>query len=119
MPLRCCTNLSNMGLTMLKQALIYLVLTVLVVVFSRLALLCIVYVDYFYSIINLKLAPLFSYTGIGLVLRKIILFTLIPAAIASIPALTFRLVRGKDMPYLVELTWFFWIILVLSNMLIR
>ncbi|KTD16667.1 hypothetical protein [Legionella jordanis] len=104
---------------MLRQALIYLVLSILVVVFARFAHMLIVYIDMVYAFINMKLTPIFSHTGLGLAIRKIILLVCIPVIIAAIPGLTYRLVKGNDMPYFFELTWCLWLVIVLSNILIR
>ncbi|QRN04420.1 hypothetical protein GH742_11320 [Legionella sp. MW5194] len=104
---------------MLRQSLIYLALSILVIVFAKYAHLLIVYIDMFYAYVNLKLAAVFSHTGIGLLIRKVILLTLIPILLASVPALIYRPIRGKPMPYLLELTWCLWLIIVLSNLLIH
>ncbi|KTC73049.1 hypothetical protein Lbir_1101 [Legionella birminghamensis] len=104
---------------MLRQSLIYLVLTILVVVFARFAHTLILYIDLFYTYINIKLTPLFTHTGVGVLIRKIILLTFIPVIIALVPALIYRPIKGKPMPYFLELTWCLWLVIVLSNILIR
>ncbi|ASQ46744.1 hypothetical protein [Legionella clemsonensis] len=104
---------------MLRQSLIYLVLSILVVVFAKFAHLLIVYIDMLYAYINVKLTPVFSHSGVGLTIRKTLLLMFIPVIIAAIPALTYRLVKGKEMPHLIELTWCLWLVIVLSNILIR
>ncbi|CDZ77470.1 hypothetical protein BN59_01753 [Legionella massiliensis] len=103
---------------MLKQCLIYLLLSVLVIIFARYANMLVLYVDMLYVFINLKLTPIFSQGGLGLLIRKVILLVFIPVVIAAIPALSYRLVKGKDMPYFLETTWCVWLIVVLSNILI-
>ncbi|KTD38654.1 hypothetical protein Lnau_0464 [Legionella nautarum] len=104
---------------MLRQSLIYLLLSIVVVVFARFAHMLIVYIDMLYAFINIKLTPIFSQSGLGLVFRKVILLVAIPLIIAAIPALSYRLVKGKEMPYFIELTWCLWLVIVLSNVLIR
>ncbi|KTD27532.1 hypothetical protein [Legionella maceachernii] len=104
---------------MLRQSLIYLLLSIVVVVFARFAHMLLVYIDMLYALINIKLTPIFSQVGLGAVIRKVILLVLIPVIIAAIPALSFRLVKGKEMPYFMELTWCLWLVVVLSNVLIR
>lgn len=104
---------------MLRQSLIFLLLSILVVVFAKYAHLLIVYIDMLYTWINIKLTPVFSQTGMGIVIRKVILLVLIPVFIALIPALIYRLVRGGQMPYFLELTWCLWLVIVLSNVLIH
>ncbi|ARG98081.1 hypothetical protein [Legionella micdadei] len=104
---------------MLRQSLIYLLLSILVVVFARFAHMLLVYIDMLYVFINIKLTPIFSQGGLGTVIRKVILLVLIPVIIAAIPALSYRLVKGKEMPYFMELTWCLWLVVVLSNVLIH
>lgn len=104
---------------MLRQSLIYLVLSIIVVIFAKYAHLLIIYIDLLYTFVNLKLAPIFSQVGIGLIIRKVLLLVLIPVIIAGIPALIYRLIKGKNMPYFIELTWCLWLVIVLSNVLIR
>lgn len=104
---------------MLRQSIIYLLLSILVVVFANFAHLFIVYIDFFYTFINLKLTPIFTQTGLGLLVRKVILLVFIPVSIAAIPALVYRLVKGHNMPYFIELSWCLWLVIVLSNILIH
>ncbi len=104
---------------MFRQGLIYLLLSILVVVFSRFAHILIVYIDMFYAFINVKLSPIFSSAGLGLIIRRVILLVFIPIIIAAIPALSYRAIKGKDMPHFMELTWCLWLVIVLSNILIR
>lgn len=103
---------------MLRQSLIYLLLSILVVIFAKYAHLLIVYIDMLYAYLNVFLDGIFSRSGIGTLLRKVILLTLIPLIIALIPALIYQLIKGKQMPYLIELTWCLWLVIVLSNVLI-
>ncbi|MDI9819389.1 MULTISPECIES: hypothetical protein [unclassified Legionella] len=104
---------------MLRQSLIYLLLSILVVVFAKFAHMLIVYIDMLYAFINVKLTPIFSHSGLGLTIRKIILLVFIPILIAAIPAFSYRLIKGNEMPYFLELTWCLWLVIVLSNILIR
>ncbi|HHF7348073.1 TPA: hypothetical protein ACPSKE_001250 [Legionella feeleii] len=104
---------------MLRQSLIYLALSILVVIFAKYAHMLIVYIGMLYVFINVKLTPIFSQSGLGLMIRKVILLVLIPILIAAVPALTYRLIKGNDMPYLIEFTWCLWLVIVLSNILIH
>ncbi|MCA0403844.1 MAG: hypothetical protein LCH30_08610 [Proteobacteria bacterium] len=104
---------------MLRQALIYLLLSLLVVIFARYAYLLIAYIGSIYAYLNAKLMPIFSHTGLGITIQKVLLLVLIPLILAAIPALIYRLIRGKDMPYFLELTWCLWLIIVLSKILLR
>ncbi len=104
---------------MLRQSLIYLLLSVLIVVFAKYAHLLIVYIDLFYVHINLKLAPVFSQTGWGLIIRKVLVLMLLPIIIAGIPALIYRAIKGREMPHFLAVVWVLWTIIVLSVILIR
>ncbi|WP_028387974.1 hypothetical protein [Legionella fairfieldensis] len=104
---------------MLKQSLIYLLLSILVVIFAKYAHMLLVYIDMFYVFMNLKLAAVFSQSEWGIIIRKVLLLVLIPVLIAAIPALIYRLFKGKEMPYFIELTWCLWLIIVLSTLLIH
>ena len=104
---------------MLRQSLIYLLLSVLIVVFSRYAHLLIVYIDLFFTYINLKLTPIFSQTGWGLIIRKVLVLMLMPIIITGIPALLYRVIKGHEMPHFIAIVWVIWTIIVLSVILIR
>lgn len=103
---------------MLKQIIIYLLLSILVVLFAEHAQLIVVYIDMLYTYVNLWLAPVFSHAHLGVLIRKIVSLVLIPILLALIPAGIFRLIKGKNMPYLIPLTWLFWLVIVLSKILI-
>lgn len=103
---------------MLRQSLIYLVLSILIVVFAKYAHLFIIYIDLFFTQVNIKLAPIFSPTGWGVLIRKIIVLMGLPLVICGIPALAYRGFKGKDMPYFLPVVWLLWTIVVLSNILI-
>lgn len=100
------------------QIFIYLILSTLVVVFSQWIHMLLVYINMIYAIIHVKLNPFFNYMGLSMMVRKVILLILIPVGIASIPALIYRLIRGRWMPYFIELTWVLWFIFILSHLLI-
>lgn len=104
---------------MLKQSIIYLLLSILVVVFAQYVHLLIVYIDMVYTFINVQLAPIFSNSSVGIMIRKVISLVFLPIIIAAIPALIYRAIKGKHMPYFLELTWFLWLVIVLSKVLIR
>lgn len=104
---------------LLKQSLIYLTLSIIIVLFAEYAQVFVVYLDLFYTYINIKLAPVFSNSGIGILIRKVVSLIAIPVAIASIPAVIYRLVKGSNMPYFIQVTWLLWLIIVLSKVLIQ
>lgn len=104
---------------MLRQSLIYIALSILVVVFAKYAHLLIVYVDMFFTYISLKLTPIFNQTGWGLIIRKTIVLMALPIVLTAIPALIYRGIKGQEMPHFIAITWIFWTIIVLSDILIR
>lgn len=103
---------------MLKQSLIYLVLSILVVIFARDMHMLVVYLDISYTYANLKLAPLFSNNEAGIILRGVIILTLLPILITAIPGVIYRIVKGGVMPYYFESTWMIWLLIVVSKMII-
>ena len=104
---------------MLRHAFIYLLLSILVVLFATYAHLAVVYIDMFFTYINLKLTPIFSQTGWGLVVRKMLVLVLLPVAITAVPALVYRLIKGSNMPHFIAITWVIWTVIVLSDILVR
>lgn len=103
---------------MLKQFFIYLVLSILVVLFARYAQLIIANIDVFFSYINLKLTPIFSQTGLGFITRKVLVLMLLPLIIIGLPAVIYRAIKGHEMPHLLASVWVVWTIIVLSDILI-
>jgi len=104
---------------MLKQSLIYLLVSILVVIFAKYLHVLFAYVDQFYHYIDSLLSPIFNKGGIGNLICKVILLTIIPVLLAAIPALLWRLIKGGDMPHFIALTWCLWLVIVLSNIVIR
>ena len=104
---------------MLKQSIIYLVLSIIVVLFAKYANLLIVYIDMIYTIINVKLAPIFNNSNLGIMIRKVITLVFLPVCIAAIPALIYRAIKGQHMPYFIGITWLLWLVIVLSKVLIH
>jgi len=104
---------------MLRQSLIYLLLSILIVIFAKYAHLLIIYIDLFFTHINLKLTPVFSQTGWGLLIRKIIVLMMLPPLIVAVPALIYRGIKGKEMPHFIALVWIIWTIIVVSDVLIQ
>ncbi|HRD70119.1 MAG: hypothetical protein Q8M40_00735 [Legionella sp.] len=104
---------------MLRQSLIYLLLSILIVVFAKYAHLLVVYIDMFFTYVNIKLTPVFSHTGWGILLRKILVLMILPLIIAAIPALIYRVIKGHEMPHFMATVWVIWTVIVLSDILIR
>lgn len=103
---------------MLKQSLIYLVISILAVLLARYLHVIVVYLDICYTYISLTLTPLFSSSDGGILLRSVIILTLLPILITAIPALIYRLFKGGLMPYYFEATWMLWLLIVVSKIII-
>lgn len=104
---------------MLKQGIFYLVLSIIVVLFAQYATLLLAYIDLFYTFVNTKLALIFSGSEWGILSRKVLSLVLIPVVIASIPALIYRAIKGQQMPYVIEIAWLLWLVIVLSKILMH
>lgn len=104
---------------MLKQSIIYLVLSILVVFFARYFHLLIVYIGMGYAFLNVQLMPLFNALSLNLMLRNVVSLSLLPIILVGIPALAYRGIKGQTMPYLIESAWIVWLIIVLSKLLVR
>ncbi|HBI22104.1 MAG TPA: hypothetical protein DDY37_05915 [Legionella sp.] len=104
---------------MLKQSIIYLVISILLVLFAEYAHALIVYIVMFYTYVMIQLTPIFNAGSSGILFRKIIVLTLLPVIIVGIPALIYRAIKGRDMPYFFESVWFLWLIIVLSKVVVR
>lgn len=104
---------------MLRHFLTYLLLSIIIVIFAKYAHLLVVYIDVFFTYVNVNLTPIFSQTGWGLIIRKILVLMLLPIIIAGIPALIYRAIKGKEMPHFIATTWVIWTVIVLSDILIR
>lgn len=104
---------------MLKQSLFYLLLSIVIVIFAAYIHLLIIYIDLAYTYVSIKLAPVFSLSPVGVMARNVFTLVVIPVLLAGIPALIYRLIKGKHMPWFIPLVWFFWLVIVLSKVLIR
>ncbi len=104
---------------MLRHSLIYLFASLLIVFFAKYAHIVVVYIDTFFFYINVKLTPIFSQTGWGLMIRKIIVLMILPIIIVGIPAMLYRAIKGKDMPHFLPIVWVVWTTIVLSDILIQ
>ena len=104
---------------MLKQSIIYLVASILIILLAKYIYLLILYIDMAYVYINVSIAPVFSHSATGVLIRKIVSLTLIPVILAAIPAIIYWLFKRRAMPYLIPSIWILWVIIVLSKILIR
>ncbi len=104
---------------MIKQSSVYLILSVLIVLFSNYIKIFFVYMNLLYAYINTWLQPLFGSGLMGEAFRDMVTLVLIPFALAAIPALIYWVIKRKRMPYFLELIWLFWLVLALSTYLIH
>ena len=102
---------------MLRQSILYLLLSILMVLFAKYSDLFIIYIDLLFTQINLLLDPFFGQDHWGWIIRKILMLMLIPIIITGIPALIYRGVKGRPMPHFIAIVWVFWTILALSDIL--
>lgn len=104
---------------MIKQLVMYFLLSILVIVFAKYVHWFIVYIDLAYTYINIKIAPVFNYSSLGSMIRQVVVLVLLPILMVTIPAVIYRLVKGKNMPHLIPITWIIWLIILLSKVFIR
>ena len=103
---------------MLRQGIIYLIISILVIILKKYAKLLLMYIDWTFTQITTQLSPLLTTIGIGQPLQKILLLVLVPILITAIPGLLYYAIKHKAMPYYIEITWCIWLVFVLSNLLI-
>ena len=104
---------------MLRQSILYLLFSLLVVALQQYAKLLLLYIDILFTHLSLKLSPLLTTIGLGNPLQKILLLAFTPVIIVAIPGLLYYLFTRKTMPYYIEITWCIWLVLILSILLIR
>ena len=104
---------------MARQTLIYILLSLVIVLFSKYFHLLIVYLDMLYTYVNVHIIPVFNQTPLALFIIKVAILALLPISLAAIPAIGYRLVKGKTIPHFIALTWIIWLIIVLSKVLIH
>lgn len=102
---------------MLKQFVVYLIMSALVVLFAHYIQVIILNIDLFFALMNAQLSPVFSQTGFGPLTRRILVLIILPLIIVGIPALIYKAIRKKEMPHLIASTWIVWTIIVLSDIL--
>lgn len=100
---------------MLIQSALYLVLSILAVLFAKYVHLGIIYIDMLYTYFNVTLASFLMSSW----LRNVLILVLLPLGLAAIPAAIYRLIKKKNMPYFLEVTWVLWLVFILSNVLIQ
>lgn len=101
-----------------RQFLLYFVLSILVVLFKPFLHGLLLYIDIAYTYVNVQLGSLFNQSDIAIRVHTILTLALLPLVCSGIPALIYRAIKGKLMPYFIEVTWILWFILILSKLLI-
>ncbi|MFY7697928.1 MAG: hypothetical protein ACOVQX_03795 [Legionella sp.] len=104
---------------MIKQSLIYLLLSMIIVIFAEYAQLLIVYTDILYNYVNFKLMILLDGSATQIIARQVLALVLIPVTLTTVPAISYKIIRKQAMPYFQEITWFLWLIVILSKILIQ
>lgn len=104
---------------MLKQVIIYLVLSLLVVLFASYLHAFFVLVDTIYVFFNHLLSGIFNNSKTAEIIQKVLLLAILPIVIAAIPAVPYRLVTGRNMPYFYEVAWCVWLMVVVSIFVAR
>ncbi len=104
---------------MLKQSVIYFVLSLIVIFFAAYAKAFLLYAAILYAFINALFEPVFGTGLIADALSDMLTLVFTPFLLAGIPALIYWLIKRKKMPYFIELIWLFWIIFALSSYLVH
>lgn len=104
---------------MLRQTLLYVLASFLIIILASQVHMIIAYIDMFYLYVNYKLSPVFNYLGLVGIIRNVLVLTLIPVILTAIPALIYRLIKGETMPHYIAVTWCIWLVIVLSYVLIH
>lgn len=104
---------------MVRQAIIYLIISIIIVLFASQIQKILTLINVIYDVVNAKLAPIFSSSSPGIIFRQTFTLLLLPVFVTGIPAIAYRLIQGKTMPYFLESTWIVWLTLVLATVLIK
>lgn len=104
---------------MIKQGAIYLILSIVFVLLAHYINYLIIYIDLAYTYINLQLSFLLKDNIVGTHARNILSLMTLPLILGGIPALIWRAIKGKPMPYFLEIVWLLWLLIAISKLLIR
>lgn len=102
---------------MLKHAVIYLIVSILAILFSSYVLKLMNFLQDIFNYLAIHLTPFLQVIDLGIKTSEIFLLVIIPVVLSGVIALIYRAIKRKSMPHFIELTWIFWILLVLSNIL--
>lgn len=99
--------------------LVYLVLSILVVIFAKYVNEAVNFVVYLYDYIDDCLDVLFSNSPAGILSRSSFALVVCPLLITGVPAIIYYAIKRTKMPYFIEVTWLIWMIVVLGNTIIK
>lgn len=71
----------------------------------------------YYVYVDSALEIFFTHSHTALKLRHITALFISPLILTGIPALTYHAIKHKSLPYFIEITWFVWVVIALSNIL--
>lgn len=97
----------------------YFALSIVVILFAQYTHSAVSYVVDFYTYIDTHIEIFFSNTTAGLAARHVVSLVICPLIITGIPALIYRAIKHSQMPYFIEITWLVWLLMVLSNLLVK
>lgn len=102
-----------------KPYIIYVLLSISVVLLAKYVNEVIVFIAYLYDYVDEHLEILFNQSAAGILSRNTLALVVCPLFITGIPALGYYAVKQSKMPYFLEATWLAWIVIVLSNSLVK
>lgn len=102
---------------MLKQGILYFILSMVIIFFAPYAKLLLAYAGIMYTYVHDAIDPLFGKGMIGDAFQDMCTLLLFPLVLAGLPALLYWMVKRKKMPYFIELTWLIWLIFAMSSYL--
>lgn len=99
---------------MARKILIYIGLCIVVVLMRNWIHTLVYYIDLSYIKLNLLLKNIFSQSAVGQLIRQTVVFAILPAGLALIPALIYKVVKGRFPDWYIHLTWILWIVVAMS-----
>lgn len=103
---------------MAKQFSIYLVMSIILVIFASYVRQLLVYLDMGYAYMNLQLINIFSSSPTGIIFRHITILMLLPLIIAGVPAMLYRFIKKSAMPYFYHILWISWMVILITQTMI-
>lgn len=99
--------------------LIYIILSIIVVLFAKYINNIIFYIVNLYDYLDDHLEILFNQSPAGILSRSTLALVVCPLLITGTPALIYYFIKRSTMPYFLEATWLTWFIIVLGNSLVK